>query len=391
MSRAGSPRRRVLFLVPSLRRAGAETQTVDLVNALDADRFETHLGFFEARTDLLDRVDARQVQVHRLERRRKLDLGLVRHIARLIEQNGIEIVYCTLQISLFFALLSRLWTRSRPRLVAAIHTTMNRSLREELYDRLLYRRMLRRCDRVLFVCRAQAEHWGRKYPEIGRLAAVVYNGVDPDRYDPEHARASGSLLRQQLGIPPRDRVISCIAGLRPEKGHEFLVEAFAALSGAPWLLLAGDGPERRRITELVRHHGVEDRVCFLGEVPDVRPVIAASDATALASVAVETFSIAMLESMAMAVPVIATDVGGLAEAVSAGETGEIVRPRDVPGLRRALQRVLDDDEARREMGRRARDRVHASFSQQAMALATAQLLSGLLEGSASGGRTEQTR
>jgi len=380
VSTADDRRRRVLFLVPTLRRAGAETQVVDLVNGLDSSRFEKHLAFFEPRADLLDRVDGASVHVHRLARRHKLDLSLMRQITQLLERHEIEVVHCTLQISLFFAFLGGLGAKLHPKLIAAIHTTVNQSWRQELYDRLLYRRLLRRCDRVQFVCHSQAEHWIGKYPELKPLAAVVYNGVDTASYDPADSIASGAELRRRLGLAPGTFVISSIAGFRPEKGHAFLLEAFAKLPAEASLLLAGDGPERPRIEALAAHLGVQERVILLGEVADVRPVISASDVTVLASTAVETFSMAMLESMALAVPVIATRVGGLSEAITPGETGDLVPPGDAVALHQSLQRMLDDEEGRRSMGQRARARVSRQFSQRAMAEATAELLSDVLVG-----------
>jgi len=383
-------RRRVLFLVPTLRRAGAETQVVDLVNALDARRFDKHLAFFEPLADQLDRVNHSEVTVHQLSRRHKLDLDLVNRLASVIDEHQIEAVHCTLQISLFYAFLAGFRTRSSPRLVAALHTTVNLSLRQELYDRLLFRLILRRCDRIVFVCHAQSRHWIHKYPELAPRAAVVYNGVDPSSYQSERAGADAAALRIRLGIAPQQPVIACIAGLRPEKGHGFLLEAFAGLERDPQLLLAGDGPKREELTSLVTKLGLQRRVHFLGEVRDVRPVIAASDVTVLASTAVETFSMAMLESMAMGVPVIVTNIGGLSEAIRSGETGDLVPPGDAVALRRSLQRMIDHDAERRTMGEQARERVRRDFSQQVMAAATADVLSEVLSGSARDVRLRET-
>jgi len=377
---APNVRRRVLFLVPSLRRAGAETQVVDLVNALDSTRFEKHLAFFESQADQLARVDVSTVRVHRLSRHRKLDLKLVAELAELIDREGIELVHCTLQIALFMAMLARWKTRTRPRIIVTVHTTVNRSMRDEFFDRVVYRAMIGRCDRVVFVCRAQAEYWIGRFPELRELSTVVYNGVDPAIFDPDGARDSARDIRARLGIQPGQCVITCIAGLRSEKGHELLVRAFAGVAGTPRLLLAGDGPERQRVEDLAQALGVKDRVTLLGEVSDVRGVIAASDVTVLASNS-ETFSMAMLESMAMGVPVVATDVGGLGEAISIGRTGDLVPPRDADRLRDALQRMIDHEPERQLMGRSARELVRTKFSQRAMAEATATVLSSVLDGS----------
>jgi glycosyltransferase involved in cell wall biosynthesis len=132
-----------------------------------------------------------------------------------------------------------------------------------------------------------------------------------------------------------------------------------------FLLLAGSGPLESDLKSLARELGIEDQLVFLGELSDVRPVFAASDCKVLASEA-ETFSMAMLEAMAMEVPVIATRVGGSAEAITEGQTGFLITPGSVNELVARFMEVLGDDMRRKAMGCRARETVAEHFAHSRM-------------------------
>jgi glycosyltransferase involved in cell wall biosynthesis len=106
-------------------------------------------------------------------------------------------------------------------------------------------------------------------------------------------------------------------------------------------------------------------VRFLGGLTDVRPLLAASDCKILCSAA-ETFSMAMLEAMAMRVPVVATNVGGCGDAITDGKTGVLITPGNVDELAEKVSALLLDPAGRAEMGRLARETVRKRFSYRNM-------------------------
>lgn len=356
----------VLFLVPTLRRAGAETQVIDLVNGFDDSRFSKTLIVFAENVDQKDRLDSRSVDFHHLQQKSKYDFSIANEIAAIIDEKSVDIIHCTLQISLLIGYLARRKSQRSPKIVVAIHTTLNISLKMELFDRLLYRWLIARCDRVIFVCKSQAEYWSTKYSGLRDISTVVYNGVDTEYFSRDAVTGEDREFRISHGILSDASVISCIAGFRKEKGHLDLLGAFSKLGENSYLVLAGEGPHRKEAEQYAAGHGIQDRVLFLGDVADVRPILAASDLSVLASTAVETFSIAMLESMSMQVPTLVTNIGGLAEAVIPGETGAIVEPGQPDYLATALRSLLADKTELGEMGARARRRVTRHFRKSEM-------------------------
>ena len=293
---------------------------IDLANGLSLSGHEVHLCSFEPQLDQRGRL-SNAVHFHHVPRKTKYDFSLVAGIAAIIDREAIEIIQGILNFAVLVAWLAAKRSARKPPVVAAVHTTTNRGLKEELQDRLLYRWMFGRLSAVVFVCNFQRDYWIKKYPELRSLSRVVHNGIDVSRFRRGDFVLAAQKLRVELGIAESAFAFACIAAFRPEKAHRLLIEAFSSLPGSTYLILAGGGTERPGIEAAVLAAGLQGRVMFLGDIADVRPVIVASNATVLPSTSVETFSMAMLESMALQVPMIATRIGGLAEAITHGETG----------------------------------------------------------------------
>lgn len=368
---------RVAFIVSSLRRAGGESQVVELVNGIDPARVDKHLFCFEADLALLERVDRSEVHFHHSLRRRKYDLSVVRAFARLIDEQRIDVIHCTFRFSLLVAWLARRRSQRKPLLVTALHTTINRHTKDTVHDHLVYRWLLPANERILFVCQSQRDYWLGRFPALAPLATVVHNGIDVARFRPEEHQASGAALREELRIPPQAFVCCAVAGFRPEKGHDHLLAAFAELPDDAVLLLAGDGVRRPQIEAIIAERGLGERVRLLGNLPDVRPVLAASNVSVLASTAVETFSLAMLESLAMETPMVASDIGGMGEAVLAGETGYLFAPGDRAALAAHLRSLAAEPDRARALGKRGRELVCSRFTRDRMIRSIEELLVGL--------------
>lgn len=364
----------ILFIVPSLRRAGAETQVVGLVNGLDPELFQVHLLAFQPHLDQLECVDREHVSFHHILRKRKIDFGVVKKVAEIIDRYSIKIVHTTLQYSLLYGWLGRAFSRHNPSIVAAIHTTISADRKEELQNRLVYQWLLRRCSHVVFVCKKQREYWLVRYPFLARMSSVIYNGVDPAVLDPERVTVPPPQRRAELDIPNNAFVVACIAGFRKEKGHYLLVDALNRIDADVYTVFAGDGELRSSIEKQVEAVGLGQRTRFLGVVDDVRSVLSIANVSVLASTAVETFSMAMLESMAMRVPVVGSDIGGMSEAIIVGSTGQLVAPGDVEGLSATLAEFVADPVRTAAMGVAGRNLVMQSFSKDRMVAETTQLL-----------------
>jgi len=212
--------------------------------------------------------------------------------------------------------------------------------------------------RVLAVCEAEARL--ARTVTLPRRVTVVYNGVDippPGEPDPRVAALSA-----------RGPVVCAVAQLRPGKGVETLISAWPAIVDAhpgAQLVIAGDGVLRATLERQVRAQATTDSVHFLGEHPDPISVLRVSEAFVLASWA-ESFPYVILEAMALGLPIAASDVGGVGEAIADGVSGLLVPARRPEPLSSALTELIGNADLRARLGEAARQTVRRRFSIEAM-------------------------
>jgi glycosyltransferase involved in cell wall biosynthesis len=198
---------------------------------------------------------------------------------------------------------------------------------------------------------------------------VIHNAVDVSRFDPGERRGGDA-----------GPVFACAGRLVAGKGVGELIRAFApvaAADGGAVLRVAGDGPERGQLEDLVRRLGLDGRVELLGVVDDMPGFWAGCDVSVTPSTLPESFGLAALEGMASAKPVVATAHGGIVEVVEDGVTGRLVTPGDVEALSAALRDYAADPELRRRHGRAGRERCEARFGMDGCAAAYVRLVAEL--------------
>jgi glycosyltransferase involved in cell wall biosynthesis len=189
---------------------------------------------------------------------------------------------------------------------------------------------------------------------------MVANGVDTVRFQPLRERDA---RRRQLGYGPGDLIFSAVGRLTPVKDVETLLDAFRRLSAQQphsRLILVGDGPARPALEAQVRQHGLSDRVRFAGHCEDVAPWLGITDVFVHASL-MEGTSNAVLEAMAVALPVVATAVGGTPEVVEHEVTGLLVPPASASALSAAMAHYGTDEQARQAHGAAGRERAQTHY------------------------------
>lgn len=235
------------------------------------------------------------------------------------------------------------------------------------------------------ICNSRAV--ARRFETRGALPPrihIIYNGVDTQVFAPS---VSGKGLRERFNIAADEIVIGMAGRLNPNKGHETFLRAAKIIAGSPlrarFLVVGGPvfEPDFGRDTvlrEMAVALGLGDRVIFTGHIQEMPEAYAAMDIAVLAS-SVEACSRAVLEAMATARPVVATDNGGTPEMVAHGETGILVPSGDPAALASALGSLISDRERRHAMGRAARERVEAFFGIGKNVKDTQELYSRLLK------------
>ncbi len=215
--------------------------------------------------------------------------------------------------------------------------------------------------------------------ELRRLAP----GVDVDTY---HPSVDGERVRLRLGLADRP-VVVCVSRLVPRKGQDMLIRALPEIRRRvpdAALLIVGGGPYRATLEKLARQTGVERDVVFTGSVPsaELPAHYAAGDVYAMPcrtrnqGLDVEGLGIVYLEASATGLPVVAGDSGGAPDAVREGETGYVVRGRDVAQLADRVATLLADRDLARQFGAAGRAWVEKEWRWETQAERMAALLAG---------------
>jgi glycosyltransferase involved in cell wall biosynthesis len=256
---------------------------------------------------------------------------------------------------------------------------------KERFYRFFLRRALDACDRVVLYSRLMLPEIMLYHPKLD-VSKVVYihNAVNVKRFSPE-----GEVSQRLMSLKEGRKCVLYVGRVNEKKGVGDLIRAFEIVSNRQRdCILAvagsGDGKYVEGLVKEVSRAGLDDRVYFLGPVPnkEMPAYMRAADIIAYATREGEGIPRALLEGMACGKPVVATEVAGIPEAVIDGVTGFVVKPRDIAALADRLSILLVDDSLRRDMGLRARRHIESEFNYDTVIPKIAALLREV----ASGGR-----
>jgi len=241
-------------------------------------------------------------------------------------------------------------------------------------ERKDHRRLMPRVDRLICV----SKHAHASFVEAGvrpEQLQVVRNGIHP-----RPARADREGVRARLGLSSEARLVLAVGRLTEQKGHRYLVQAAPRVieqEPRAQLVVVGQGELADDLRELVRALGLEGRVHFVGQRPDVPELLAAADLFVLPSL-FEGLPLVALEAMAAGRPVVGTWGCGTAEAVADGVTGRLVFPRDATALAAAILEALQQPALAARWGMAGRMRLEREFRAERMARETASVYEEVL-------------
>jgi len=194
---------------------------------------------------------------------------------------------------------------------------------------------------------------------------LIRSGIDLRLFD--RVVVDRVAKRREFGVPPDGPLIGSVARLSPQKDPltfvDMAAEVAARVPNARFLLV-GDGPIRPAVEARVRDHGLQDQVLLLGLRRDIPEVLSLLDVFVVCSLW-EGMPRTLLQAMAAGIPVVATRVDGIAEAVVDGVTGFLASPRDSAAIASRVVQLLSDEGLSKRLGAEAKQRVEA-FSVERM-------------------------
>ncbi len=354
--------RRVALVLTELRPGGMERVVTHLATTLPEMGVMPVVVCLENPGELAAGLDEAGVEVVALESFRGFDLKAMWRLKKLVRSFGVQVVNVHDSTSLPYAAGARLMGARVP-IVFTGHGLLYEGFEK---PKLRYRLPAKLVSAVTAVSEPVAE---RHVPHLGWTGPVdvISNGVPViERSEDERAR-----IRRELGIDESTTVFLSVGNARPEKGFEDLLDAAATLqqndAGPYCWLVVGKMPETDYCTMLRQKHrqlDLEGVVNFVGFRGDVESFYSATDVLVMPSRS-EGLPMVILEAMTAGLPIVATAVGGIPEALDDG-AGRVVPPRRPTDLAGALARVMNDTSMRADLGETARRRSAEKDSVQAM-------------------------
>ena len=351
--------KRILHVIDSFDLGGAQEALVNLVAFADRSRFEPEVAAMHGRGVYWERFRALGVPVHSLSPHKFAPL-YVWNLLRLLLTRDYDIVHCHL-------IASNLVAKPLAALVGVAvrfnHDQANDEYRQRDKVRLALDKWTNRLSTHICAVSASIVDFLVKHERVPpEKISLVHNAIDLRRFTPAPERRAA--LRSEMQLPADAPVVAGIGRLNYQKNFALFLDVAAEVRRThprAIFVIAGTGPEERALRE-----SAGENVRFLGFVADTARLYDAVDFLLMPS-RFEGLPMALLEAMAMRVPVIASRLDGIAEVIDDGVDGLLAEPGARDEFAAHLRTLLDDPARAAQLAERAAQKVAASFSAERMA------------------------
>ena len=374
----------ILFVIVNLTFGGGERVFSQVIRGLNKEKFDVFVacqpgGIFE------EKLREVGIKIEPLDMTSRYNLGTISQLKKIIETKNIQIVHSQDGRADFFARIAGK-IANVPVIISSV------AMLVEGYDVNIFRKVLyilmdrwsERCvDKFIVLSEVLRHTLIERHGIEPEKIVKIYNGIEIDEYKPNNERGiriEDSGLRKEFGFRNDVPVIGTIGRLVWQKGFEYLIKAIPKivkdLPEAKFLIV-GEGPLREKLEELGKRLKVKDNIIFTGFRSDIKEILASIDVLVMPSL-LEGLPMVLLEGMAMAKPIVATNIDGISEVLENGKTGLLVPPKDTDTLAEAIIEILNNKTKASHLGQNARKIVEEKFSVEKMVEQIEWVYEGLL-------------
>lgn len=378
MEANATKRVRVLQLITSLDRGGAENHLLALLTHADRAAFDFEVSVLRGEGELVGIFRNAGIPVHLLNARTRFDPFALRGLVALLRQRNYDIVHSHLfRADIYAALAVAQLGEGAPLLISTRHNDDRFFLNP--FIGILHYLVSARQDLIIAISDHIARFTVSRGVRDPARVRRVYHGMEPTVT--QALERDGQRIRADLGLETVDFLVGNVGRLALQKGQRHLIAAMPLLlERVPraHAVIAGRGDLEEYLRDLSLEVGVADRVHVLGPRRDVPALMHAMDVFAMPSIW-EGFGLVLLEAMAAGRPIVASRVATIPEVVAEGETGLLVPAGDPVALADALAELAHDPERARRLGEAGRQRLRQQFSIEKMVGDTELLYRELVE------------
>ncbi len=378
-------RTKLLFVIDGLEFGGGERTFLQLIRGLSPDQYDIHVAT-SPEGDFFKVLTRMGIDVVPLDLRKRVNVKNIKRLSEIVRERKINIVHSQGGRADFYARIAVRRLKPKVKVVNTVAMPVKGydvgALRKGVY-RFFDWLSERYADRFIVVSEVLRETLLSSYKIPPDKVIKIYNGIELNEYRPngKGVRSQKSEVRSEFGLSKDAPVIGAIGRMVWQKGFEYLIESIPEIIKTlpkSKILIVGDGPLREGIEALSKEFRVRDNVIFAGFRSDIKEILSALDLFIIPSLS-EGFPMVTLEAMAMAKPIVATNIDGITEQIRDGVDGILVPPKDPSALAKAVLRVLNDKELAKTMGVAARKKVEQYFSIEKMVAETEKVYLSLLK------------
>lgn len=360
---------RILHLIPTLDRGGAEKQLAWLATHLPRDDFDVHVAVLTRSGPWRECLEQAGIPVHDIRKRWKVDPLAYRKLARLLKHLRPDILHTWIFAANAYGRMAGRHAKV-PHLVAAERCVDQWKVWHEL---AIDRYLARRTDSIVTNSSGVVAFYEHQNIPAHQFT-VIPNAVEVPSEKAYHAARHGELYQKraellaEYELPENAQLIGAIGRLWPQKRYKDLIwaaELLKVIRPDSHLLIIGDGPQRMELLRWRDNLDIADRVHFLGHRNDVDQLLPHLAVFWIGS-GYEGQSNAVLEAMSWGLPIVASDIPGNRDLVVDQQTGYFFEVGDRAGLARVTNQLLDDPDLARSLGEAGRQRVASEFSLKQM-------------------------
>lgn len=341
----------ILHVVSKLPLGGVENMLMKVVRGYDKSRFNVIICCIKEGGEVADALRSLGFRVEILGKMKKhgFDWSALTALYRFIKKNDIHILRTHQYHANLYGRIAAIFA-GVPVIIPSFHSRYMSPNKPKLHRMFLNFLLSLFSHRLVAVSSAVSSDIMRYDRVKAGKIKVIYNGVKIDDFNPDIPKTES---RIKLGLPASNYIIGTVGRVKEEKGHKFLIEAVSGLKDV-CIAIAGDGPLMKELKELSNRLGV--KCVFMGMLPPEKiPVFLNSlDIFCFPSLW-EGFPSALVEAMAAGLPVVASDIPSSKEII--GDAGIIVPPGSSRELGVSLRRLIDDEQLRNAIGRRASEKI----------------------------------